>query len=147
MSYSTLATVAISLAFVAVAVAVAAAIRVRARRRHWADGALALMVVLLAGAAASAFVAAAQSEHDLQMRTRRVLSLAASAERAAHTRSGRYTTSVAHLERLSPALAAEMRLDGAHVNVDARARTDSVRLHVSLGSGNPAALTLRSGAR
>jgi hypothetical protein len=147
MSYSTLATASVSLALLGIALAVVAAILHCVRRRQWADRTLTLMLVLLAGAAASSFLAGAEGDHDLQQRAHRVLSLAASAERAASTRAGRYTTSITRLRRLSPALAAELRVDGAMVNIYTNAVTDSVRLRVWLGFGNPVQLTLRARGR
>jgi hypothetical protein len=142
MSFSTLATIAVGLAFVAMAAAVVAGILVRLGRREWANRAFALVVVLFVAAAASAFGAAARSGHDLQVETRTVLSLAASAERTAYERSGRYTTSIARLERISPALARQISLDGAHVSAGPRAPTRRVRLRAWIGASKPAGLVL-----
>ena len=147
MSYSTLATASVSLALLAIAVAVAWAILRCLRRRKWADRALTVMLVLLAGGAACSFYAGVESRYDLQDQAHRVISLAASAERVALARSGRYTTSVAGLSRLSPALAADMRVDGAKVTVVRASRAGSVRLRVTLGYGSVTRLTLRPGAR
>jgi hypothetical protein len=144
MNYSTLSTAAIGFALVALTVAGAAAILACLRRRQWADRALTLTVVALIGAAASALLAAGESQRDLQAPARRVLSLAASAERSMDARSGRYTYSIARLERLSPALAFEIRDEDASVQASINARTRSVRLQGSLGFGTIAELTLRS---
>jgi hypothetical protein len=147
MSFSTLATLAASLAFTAIVVAVIAGMLYRVRRREWANGAFVLMVVLFAAATASAFGAAARSENDLQVESRAVLSLAAAAERIAHARSGRYTTSIARLQRISPALARQISLDSAHVSTGAGALNRRVRLRVWIGAAQPAVLTLRFRAR
>jgi multisubunit Na+/H+ antiporter MnhF subunit len=147
MSYSTLATASVSLALLAIALAVAWAILRCLRQRRWADRALTLMLVLLAGGAACSFFAGVESRDDLQTQARRVISLAASAEQVALARSGRYTTSVAGLWRLSPALAADMRVDGARVTLARGSRDGSVRLRVTLGYGSLTRLTLRPGAR
>jgi hypothetical protein len=141
MSYSTLATVAISLALMAIAVAVVSGILLAARHRRWAEGALKVTVALFVGGAAFAFLAAAEGDQDLQAQARRTLALAASAERVALTRSGRYTTSVTTLQRLSPALAAEIRNQGATVRVERNRATGGVRLRVSLGFGTLAEMT------
>jgi multisubunit Na+/H+ antiporter MnhF subunit len=147
MSYSILATASVSLALLAIVLAVAWAILRCLRRRRWADRALTLMLVLVAGGAACSFYAGVRSRYDLQSKARRVISVAASAERVALARFGRYTTSVASLWRLSPALAADMRIDGARVNVIRASRAGSVRLRVTLGYGSITRLTLRPGAR
>jgi folylpolyglutamate synthase/dihydropteroate synthase len=147
MSFSTLSTVAVGLAFLAMTVAVIAGILVCLRRRERANRALALAVVLFAAATATAFGAAARSGNDLQVETHAVLALAASAERTAHARYGRYTTSIARLERISPALADQLSLDAAHVSAGARALTRRVRLRAWIGASTPASLELRFGAR
>lgn len=144
MNYSTLSTASISLAFVAVAVALAAAILTCIRRKRWANAAVTLAVVLLLGAGASSLLAAHESQRDLQAQTYQVLSLAASAERATDAQSGRYTFSIARLERLRPALALEIRDDGASVQATINRRARSVRLRASLGFGTHAVLTLHS---
>jgi hypothetical protein len=147
MSYSILATASVSLALLAIALGVAWAVLRCFRRKRWADRALTLMLVLLAGGAACSFYAGVRSRYDLQSQARRVISLAASAERVAIARSGRYTTSVARLWQLSPALAADMRINGARVSVERPSRAGSVRLRVTLGYGSLTWLTLRRGAR
>jgi hypothetical protein len=147
MSFSTLATVAVGLALVAVTIAGLAGILVRLRRREQANRAFALVVVLFAAATASAFGAAARSGSDLQVETRAVLSLAASAERIVHARSGRYTVSIAYLERISPALADQISLDAAHVSAGPRAPIRRVRLRVWIGASKPAVRVLTAIAR
>jgi hypothetical protein len=142
MSFSTLATVAVGLALMAIGVAVVAGILVCLRRREWANGAFVLMAVLFVAATASAFGAAARSGSDLQLETRAVLSLAASAERAAHTRAGRYTTSIARLQRISPALADQISLVGANLSAETQARARRVRLRAQIGASKPAVLVL-----
>jgi hypothetical protein len=146
MNYSTLATVAVSLAILAVAVAGVSAVLRCAGRRRSSDRGLTVMLVVLAGAAAVAFVDSAVSSHDLQSQSRRALSLAVSAERAALARSGRYTTSVARLRRLSPALRTEMLDQGATVIVVRGRVRDSIRVRATLGFGSSAGLTLRPAA-
>jgi hypothetical protein len=147
MSFSTLATVAVGLALVAVTVTGLAGILVCLRRREQANRALTVVVVLFATATASAFGAAARSGNDLQVETRAVLSLAVSAERTVHARSGRYTTSIANLERISPALADQISLDAAHVSAGPRAPIRRVRLRVWIGASRPAVGVLTSRAR
>jgi len=147
MSFSTLASVAIGLALVALTVAGLAGILVCLRRREQANRAFALVVVLFAAATASAFGAAARSGNDLQVETRAVLSLAVSAERTVHARSGRYTVSVAYLERISPALADQISLDAAHVSAGPRAPINRVRVRVWIGASAPALRVLTSRSR
>jgi hypothetical protein len=142
MSYSTLATAGISLALLAIGVAAAAAILLAARRRRWAEGALKLVVALLVGGAGLSFLAAAEGDHDLQAQARRTLSLVASAERVTLARYGRYTTSVATLQRLSPALADEIRNQGATVRIERNRVTGTARLRVSLGFGSLAEMRM-----
>ena len=147
MSFSTLSTVAVGLAFVAMGVAVLAGVLVCLRRRERANRAFAVVVVLFAAATATAFGAGARSGNDLQVETRAVLALAASAERTAHARSGSYTSSIARLERISPTLADQLSLDAAHVSAGARVLTRRVRLRVWIGASAPAVLELRFRAR
>jgi hypothetical protein len=147
VSYTTLGTTSIFLALAGVAVAVVAVILLCARRGRWAYRALTLVLVVLSGAGAAAFLAAAEGDHDLRSQTHRVLALAASAERAALARSGRYTTSIARLQRLSSELAEEIRVDGASVQAHTDAIARWVRLQTSLGFGTKAELTLHSRAR
>jgi len=147
MSFSTFATVAVTLAVLAVVAAVVTGVLVVARRRQWANSALTVMVVLLVGSTVSALIAATRNESDLARQSHVVLSLAARAERIAHARSGRYTTSVLHLWHISPRLAAQMRLDGARLSAQTRRSAHTVRLHVFLGAYNPPALILRASAR
>jgi hypothetical protein len=147
MSFSTLATVAVGLALAGVTVAGLAGILVCLRRREQANRAFGLVLLLFATATASAFGAAARSGNDLQVETRAVLSLAASAERTVHARSGRYTTSIADLERISPALADQISLDAAHVSAGPRAPIRRVRLRVWIGASTPAVRVLTSRAR
>jgi hypothetical protein len=144
VSYSTFATASISLALVAVAVSVAAVVLQRARRPRWASRAFSLVLVVFGAAAASAFFAACEGDRNLQAQTHRVLALAASAERTALARSGRFTTSIARLQRLRPALADEIRVDGASVQAQTDAITRSIVLHASLGFGTTAMLMLDS---
>jgi len=147
MTFSTFATVAVTLAVLAVLAAVVTGILVVARRRPWAHSALAVMVVLLVGSTVSALIAATRNESDLSTQSHVVLSLAARAERITHARSGRFTTSVLHLWRVSPALARQTRLVGARLSAQTRQSTRSVRLHVFLGAYNPPAVTLHAIAR
>ncbi len=147
MSFSTFAAVAVTLAVLAVVAAVVTGVLVVARRRRWANSALTVMVVLLVGSTVSALIAATRNESDLATQSHVVLSLAARAERITHARSGRYTTSVAHLWHISPRLAAQMRLDGARLSAQTRRSTRSVRLHVFLGAYNPHGITLYAIAR
>lgn len=147
MSFSTFATVAVVLAVLAVLAAVVTGVLVVARRRGWANSALRVMVVLLVGSTVSALITATRNESDLAKQSHVVLSLAARAERITHARSGRFTTSVAYLWRLSPRLAAQMRLDGARLSAQTRRSTRSVRLHVFLGAYNPQGITVHAIAR
>ena len=142
MSYSTLSAVAIGLALLAAAVAIVVAVLVRARGTSAAHSAWRLMLVVLAGTAVCAFVAGAEADNDLHAQTRRLLSLAASAEHTARVRSGRYATSVAALRRLSPALRAEISHYDAVVQVSPGAVPNTVSVHVSVGFGTFAQKTL-----
>jgi hypothetical protein len=145
--YTILATASIILALLASALAVVTVILVCVKRRPWADRTLTVMLAVLAAGAASAFFAGVEGQNDLQTQSRRVASLAASAEQSAHSRSGRYTNSVARLQRLSPALATQIRVNGAAVSMRRSTVTDSVRIHAWLGYGTSARLTLRHHAR
>jgi len=147
MSFSTFATVAVTLAVLAVAAAVVTGVLVVARRRQWAGSALTVMVVLLVGSTVSALAAATRNESDLATQSHVVLSLAARAERITHARSGRFTTSVVHLWRVSPALARQTRLVGARLSAQTRRSAGSVRLHVFLGAYNTPGITVHAIAR
>ena len=147
MSFSTFATVAVTLAVLAVVAAVVTGVLLVARRREWANSALTVVVVLLVGSTVSALIAATRNERDLATQSHVVLSLAARAERITHARSGRFTTSVAHLWRVSPALARQTRLVGARLSAQTRRSTRSVRLHVFLGAYNPPGITVHAIAR
>ncbi len=103
-----------------------------------------LVLVVFGAAGASAFLAAGEGDRNLQAQTHRVLVLAASAERAALASSGHYTTSIARLQRLRPALAQEIRVDGASVQAQTDAITRGIVLHASLGFGTTAMLVLES---
>ena len=116
-NYTILSTASVVLALLAFAFALATGVLVCVKRRRWADKTLSVLLAVLAASAASAFLAAAEGQNDLQGQSRRVASLAALAEQRAHSRFGRYTTSIARLERLSPALATEVRVDGAVVGI------------------------------
>lgn len=142
-NYTILATGSIVLALLALACAVATVLLVCVKRRRWAEKTLSVLLAVLAAGATSAFLAAAEGQNDLQAQSRRVASLAALAEQRTHSRFGRYTTSTVRLEQLSPALATELRDDGAAVDI-ARSRVgDSLRIHATLGYGTGARLTLR----
>lgn len=143
MSYSILSSISIGLAFTALALAVLAGISVCVRRRQWASRTFTPMLVVLLGAGAFGLLASAESDHGLQTQARGVVSLAASAERTARVRFGSYTVSVTALQRLSSALADEMRNNGAAVS--AGVVRDGIRLQASLGYGTSAKLTLRPG--
>ncbi len=147
MTFSTWATVAVTLAVLALVAAAATAVLVVTRRRRWAHSALAVMVGLLVGSTASALLAATRNENDLAGQSHTVLSLAARAERIMHARSGLYTSSVIHLRHISPRLAAQMRLDGARLSARTREGNRSVRLHVFLGAYTPTTTTLHTIAR
>lgn len=147
MLYSTLATVAIVLALTAAGVAVIAAILLVARRRRWAHRAVTVVLVVAGASTATAFVAAAEGQRNLQSQTGRVLALAASAERAELARHGHYTTSIARLERLEPALAVEIRIDDASVQALRGRIAHTLRLQASLGYRTSATLTLGDPSR
>ncbi|MGZ4245596.1 MAG: hypothetical protein ACXVSE_15020 [Solirubrobacteraceae bacterium] len=140
--YTILATASIILALLALALAVATVLLVCVKRRPWADRALSVLLAVLAVGATCAFFAGVEGQNDLQVQSRRVASLAASAEQRAHSRFGRYTTSVAQLRRLSPALATQLRVNGAAVAMSRSRVTDTVRIHAWLGYGTSARLTL-----
>lgn len=140
--YTILATASIILALLALALAVATVLLVCVKRRRWADRTLSVLLAVLAAGATSAFFAGVEGQNDLQAGARRVASLAASAEQRAHSRFGRYTTSVARLQRLSLALATELRVNGAAVAMSRSRVTDSVHIHAWLGYGTSARLTL-----
>jgi hypothetical protein len=142
VSYSTLSAVSIGFALLAVAVAIVVAVLVRARGMPAARSAWRLMLVVLAGAAVCAFVASAGADNDLHGQTRRLLSLTVSAEHMARVRSGRYVTSVAALQRLSPALRDEINHYSAVVHVSPGAAPNTVTVHVSVGFGTFAQKTL-----
>ena len=91
--------------------------------------------------------AATRNESDLATQSHVVLSLAARAERITHARSGRFTTSVVHLWRVSPALARQTRLVGARLSAQTRRSAGSVRLHVFLGAYNTPGITVHAIAR
>lgn len=140
--YTILATASIILALLALALAVATVLLVCVKRRRWVDRTLSVLLAVLAAGATSAFFAGVEGQNDLQAGARRVASLAASAEQRAHSRFGRYTTSVARLQRLSLALATQLRVNGASVAMSRSRVTDSVHIHAWLGYGTSARLTL-----
>ncbi len=142
MSYPTLVTVSVVLALLAAAVAGVVAVLALARRGRWRDRGIGVVLPLLVGAALSGFLASAEGDHDLQRQARRVLSLAAKAERIEHARVGHYTTSAVHLSRLSQALGIEIRDDGASVLAVAGRFDRHLRLQASLGFGTNAQATL-----
>src|SRR5450631_4814159 len=105
MSYSILATASIVFALLALALAGTTVLLIILRRRPWAHTTMTALLVVLGVGAVSAFFAGVEGQSDLQRQSRQVASMAAAAERAAHAQTGQYTNSVAHLPRLSPALA------------------------------------------
>ena len=140
--YTILATASIILALLAFALAGSTVLLVCVKRRAWADRTLSVLLGVLVAGAACAFFAGVEGQNDLRVQSRRVASLAASAEQRAHSRFGRYTTSVAQLRRLSPSLATQLRVNGAAVSISRSRATDSVRIHAWLGYGASARLTL-----
>jgi hypothetical protein len=147
VSYRTFATVSIVFALAAVAVCAIAVILLCVRRRSWAQKALALVLVSLGAAAGSAFAASAESQRALEEQAHQVLALSAAAERAAHARSGRYTTSIASLARLRRGLLPELLDNGATVQARTAAGGSVAHLNSSLGFGVSARLTLRASRR
>jgi len=147
MSYSGIATAAIGLALLAVAVAVAAGVLLCLRRRRSAERLLPVLLVLLVGAVLVSLVAVVQGPNDLQRQAQRTLVLATAAERAELTRSGHYTISVARLERLNRGLAAELKVDGAVVQVTRGPGPGTVTLTSSFGPGTRAQALLYANGR
>jgi 4-amino-4-deoxy-L-arabinose transferase-like glycosyltransferase len=138
MSYSGIAVAAIGLALLAVAVAVAAGVLLCLRRRRLAERLLPVFLALLVGGALVSLLAVAQGPDDLQRQAQRTLVLASTAERAELQRFGHYTTSVARLARLNRSLEAELKVDGAVVEVSRGPGAGSVTLSTSLGPGTRA---------
>ena len=117
MSYSGLATAAVALAVLAAAVAVTAGVLLCVGRRRLAEKALPVFLGMLVCVILVAFAAVATSESNLRTHTQRTLALASAAERTELSRTGRYTISVFRLERLNPALAADVKVNEPIVRV------------------------------
>jgi 4-amino-4-deoxy-L-arabinose transferase-like glycosyltransferase len=147
MSYSGIATAAISLALLAVAVAVVAGVLLCLGRRRLAQRMLPAFLAVLAGAVVLSFAAAAKSRSDLQAHSQRTLSLASAAERAARARFGRYTTNVVRLERLNRAFATDVNVNEPIVRLTRGPGPGNITVWVSLGPGTHAQATLRRDAR
>jgi hypothetical protein len=145
MSYSILATASIVSALLALALAGTTVVLIMLRRWPWAHTAMTALLVVLGIGAVSAFFAGVESQSDLQRQSRQVASMAAAAELAAHALTGQYTNSVARLMRLSPALATNMRVNGAAVSLRRSRVIDAVRIRAWLGYGTGARLILRHG--
>ncbi|HUA50177.1 MAG TPA: hypothetical protein VMA77_33400 [Solirubrobacteraceae bacterium] len=142
MAFSSLATVAIVVGCLAVAVAVVAGVLLVAGRRRLAERALPAFIAVLAAGILLSFAAVAESENDLQRQAQRTLALASAAERTEFARTGHFTRSVLHLERLNQGLATEMKVDGATVLALRAREKGSVFLRTSLGPGTRAQATL-----
>jgi len=147
MSYSGIATAAIGLSLLAVAVAVAAGVLLCLRRRRLAERLLPVFLALLVGGVVVSLVAVTQSPNDLQRQAQRTLVLASTAERAELARSGHYTISVTRLAQLNGSLEAELKVDGAVVQVTRGPGAGSVTLSTSLGPGTRAQALLYADGR
>lgn len=142
MSYSNLSTAAIALALLAVAVAVTAGVLLCTGRRRLAERALPLFLGMLVGVTVLALAAVAESEDDLEAHAQRTLALASAAERTVLARTGRYTVSVARLERLDRAFATDLKVNEPVVLVIRGPGRGNVTLRVSFGPGTLAEATL-----
>ena len=147
MSYSGLATAAVALAVLAAAVAATAGVLLCVGRRRLAERALPVFLGMLVCAILVAFAAVATSESNLRTHTQRTLALASAAERTELSRTGRYTISVLRLERLNPALAADVKVNEPIVRVTSGPGRRDVTLWVSAGPGTHAQVTLGADGR
>jgi hypothetical protein len=147
MSYSTLAAAAIVLGVLAFGVALTAGALVCIGRRRLAQRTLPVFFGVLAGVIVLAFAAAAASEDDLQAHAERTLRLVSTAERTEMARTGRYTTSIARLERMDRAFAADVKVNEPVVRVTRGPGAGNVTLWVSDGPGSRAQATLHTNGR
>jgi len=147
MSYSTLAAAAIVLGVLAVGVAVTAGVLLCIGRRRLAQRTLPVFLGMLAGVIVLAFAAVAESEDDLQAHAQRTLALASAAERTEMTRTGRYTTSLARLERVDRAFASDVKINQPVVRLTRGPGPGNVTLWISLAPGTRAQATLHADGR